>query len=238
MTPQERELVTELFDRLATLENTPRDPEAERGIMDGLQRAPNAVYALVQTALVQDEALKQADARIGDLEEKLGMKPAARPTGFLDGMREAFLGPRATPSSGPVPSGQAQAPPAAAAPWQQGPIAPGGSFLSTAATAAAGVIGGSLLLDGIRSMTGHGHGAFGLADPAWGAQRDLASPLDNSGGGDLAHKAGVDDIGRAAQDSSRDPAGTGAEAADPAYSDVGDFDDGGADFGSGGDDDA
>jgi hypothetical protein len=35
MTPQERELVTELFDRLATLENTPRDPEAERGIMDG-----------------------------------------------------------------------------------------------------------------------------------------------------------------------------------------------------------
>ena len=75
MTPQERELVTELFDRLATLENTPRDPEAERGIMDGLQRAPNAVYALVQTALVQDE-----DARIRDLEGKLGMKPRL---GFL-----------------------------------------------------------------------------------------------------------------------------------------------------------
>ena len=30
MTPQEQELVTELFDRLAELENDPRDPDAER----------------------------------------------------------------------------------------------------------------------------------------------------------------------------------------------------------------
>jgi uncharacterized protein len=163
MTPQERELVTELFDRLAALENTPRDPEAERGIMDGSSGRQMRPMRWSRPRLVQDE-----DARIHDLEGKLGMKPAARPTGFLDGMREAFLGPRATPSSGPVPSGQAQAPPAPAAPWQQGSIAPGGSFLSTAATAAAGVIGGSLLLDGIRSMTGHGHGAFGFADPAGG----------------------------------------------------------------------
>jgi len=34
MTPQERELVTELFDRLATLENNPRDPDAERTIVE------------------------------------------------------------------------------------------------------------------------------------------------------------------------------------------------------------
>ena len=54
MTPQERALVTELFDRLATLEKTPRDPEAERLIADGLSRAPNATYALVQTVLLQD----------------------------------------------------------------------------------------------------------------------------------------------------------------------------------------
>ena len=68
MTPEERELVTELFDRLATLENAPRDPDAERLIIDGLRRAPNATYALVQTTLVQDEALKRADARIRELE--------------------------------------------------------------------------------------------------------------------------------------------------------------------------
>ena len=57
MTPQEQELVEELFDRLAKLENSPRDPAAERVIADGLRRAPQATYALMQTALVQDEAL-------------------------------------------------------------------------------------------------------------------------------------------------------------------------------------
>ena len=68
MTPEERKLVTDLFDRLATLEDAQRDPEAERAVMDGLCQAPNAVYALVQTALVQDMALKRADARIRELE--------------------------------------------------------------------------------------------------------------------------------------------------------------------------
>src|SRR5882672_4050999 len=72
MTPAERQLVTELFDRLATLEDAPRDPDAERTIRDGLSQAPNAVYALVQTALVQDEALKRADMRIQELEAVAG----------------------------------------------------------------------------------------------------------------------------------------------------------------------
>ena len=61
MTPQERQLIDDLFDRLAKLESTPRDPEAMSAIMQGLRSAPNAVYALVQTALVQDEALKRAN---------------------------------------------------------------------------------------------------------------------------------------------------------------------------------
>jgi hypothetical protein len=42
MTPEERNLVTELFDRLATLEDAQRDPEAERLVKDGLRQAPNA----------------------------------------------------------------------------------------------------------------------------------------------------------------------------------------------------
>ena len=67
MTPQERQLVENLFDRLARLENAARDADAERTIEDGLRRAPNAIYPLVQTVLVQDEALKRADARIREL---------------------------------------------------------------------------------------------------------------------------------------------------------------------------
>ena len=123
------------------------------------------------------------------------------------------------------------------------PMAPGGSFLGTAASAAAGVIGGSLLLDGIRSMMGPGHGAFGIADPALGASRDLGSPW--GGGGDLARQAGIDDIGRDPHGGGDGGAGLGLlddtaadDAADPqgdqdagAFDGDGDF--GGSDFGGG-----
>src|ERR671922_263640 len=86
MTPEERNLVVQLFDRLTTLEDAQRDGEAERLIKDGLRQAPNAPYALVQTVLVQDEALKRADARIRELE---GAASDAEPrdTSFLGGMR-------------------------------------------------------------------------------------------------------------------------------------------------------
>src|SRR5215210_6945597 len=94
MTPQERKLIDELFDRLASLENNPRDRDAVRAINDGLQRAPNALYPLVQTALVQDEALKRADARIRELEEELELAPGepVKQPGFLDSMRDALVG--------------------------------------------------------------------------------------------------------------------------------------------------
>ena len=249
MTPQELALVTELFDRLATLESQPRDPDAERAIIEGLRRAPNATYALVQTALVQDEALKRADARIHALEAERGGEPADRPTGFLDGMRDALLGRRDTargsvPSVRPAPEppqeqSAANAPGAPA--WRQGPAAPGGSFLGTAASAAAGVIGGSLLLDGIRSMMGPGHGsAFGFADPAIGASREPGSPWDNSGGGDLARQAGTDDIGRDAHTGGGDSGSglfgdTASDDGADAQADQGltDIDDSGTDFGDG-----
>ena len=95
MTPQEQGLLEELFDRLARLENSPRDPEAERLIGGALLRAPHAVYALVQTALIQDEALKRANARIEELQAQLGGSERVRQQGsFLDSMREAVLGKR------------------------------------------------------------------------------------------------------------------------------------------------
>src|SRR5882724_8329684 len=68
MTPEERNLVSDLFGRLAAVENTPRDPDAERVIRDVLRQAHNALYALVQTTLLQDAALKHADERIRALE--------------------------------------------------------------------------------------------------------------------------------------------------------------------------
>ena len=101
MTPQEQELVNELLDRLAKLEGSPRDPDAERLIADGLSRAPHAVYALVQTALVQDEALKRANARIEELQAQTAGESQQR-GGFLDSVRDEILGRR--DPRGSVPS--------------------------------------------------------------------------------------------------------------------------------------
>jgi len=91
MTPQERQLVDDLFDRLAKVENAPRDPDAIAAIQDGLRKAPGAVYALVQTVLVQDEALKRANARIQELEQGHADEQA-QSGGFLDSMRDAIFG--------------------------------------------------------------------------------------------------------------------------------------------------
>jgi hypothetical protein len=104
MTPQERQLIDDLFDRLTKLENAPRDAEAMSAIMQGLRNAPNAVYALVQTALVQDEALKRADMRIQELEAAAGQQNQSG--GFLDSMRDAIFGQNQSqgPSHGSVPN--------------------------------------------------------------------------------------------------------------------------------------
>jgi len=208
MTPEERKLVTDLFDRLAALEDAQRDPEAERAIQDGLRQAPNAVYPLVQTVLVQDEALKQADARIRELESELGIgQEPARQSGFLGNMRDALLGRQEPTRAGSVPSVRPPgapmgAPPAyrsEAQPMAQAPqsAGPGGSFLGTAAAAAAGAIGGSLLLGGISSMMGprsaEGMGGTGRAQAATG---EGTSPWGDASGSDLARRAGLDDTGR------------------------------------------
>ena len=93
MTPQERQLIDDLFDRLAKLESAKRDPEAMSAIMQGLRNAPNAVYALVQTTLVQDEALKRADMRIQELVAAAAQQNQSenQSGGFLDSMRGAIF---------------------------------------------------------------------------------------------------------------------------------------------------
>ncbi|MBV8754901.1 MAG: DUF2076 domain-containing protein [Hyphomicrobiales bacterium] len=237
MTPQERELIAKLFDRLAALENAPRDPDAERAIQEGLARAPHAVYALVQTVLVQDEALKAANAKIEELQGPSEDSQPEQPRGFLDTMRNSLFGREATPAQrGSVPSVRPgaspfanapgyrdqgyreQAPPPMGGPGYGGPAAPGfggpggpgfggyggapgggGSFLGTAAASAAGMIGGSLLLGGIRNMLGgHGHQAGPFASTfdhlSSGAVGGPSGGV--AGSGNLSRQAGLDDVGR------------------------------------------
>ena len=241
MTPQERQMVDDLFDRLARLETAPRDAAAERAIADGLARSPNAIYPLVQTVLVQDEALKRADARIRELTGEDAGEPASG--GFLDSMRDALTGrapttsvPRVRPNASTEPdprwnSGGALATTAAA----PSPGAPGGSFLGTAAASAAGMIGGALLLNSISSMFGHHGGGSAFAGVP---QTDSPWSKDASGS-DLARDAGLNDVGRSARNDTQ-PAGLFGDNDSGDESDFEDDDlesDSGGDFG-GGDDSA
>jgi hypothetical protein len=230
MTPQERQLIDDLFDRLSKLESAPRDPDAVAAIAQGLRGAPNAVYALVQTALVQDEALKRANSRIQELEAE-GAAGQNQSGGFLDSMREAVFGqnqPRGSvpnvrppePASRAVwNSGQVLQQGQHPGPYDQGPYAQpygapqapmggggGGSFLGTAAAAAAGVVGSSLLLGSIRSMMGGG-GRQAFADAGGlGNQSETQKPWGDQSSSELARDAGISDIGSSghrADDSSR-----------------------------------
>ncbi|MEA2934079.1 MAG: uncharacterized protein QOD74_725 [Variibacter sp.] len=212
MTPQERQLIDELFDRLATLERNPRDPEAVRAINEGLDRAPHGLYPLVQTVLVQDEALRRADERIRELESRLGMDSGARDReegSFLDNMRDSLFGGRRQ-SQGSVPlvrgglggwnsrQRQMQEEPMGG-PWRgaQPGGAGAGSFLGTAAAAAAGVVGGSLLANSLSGMFG-GEKGQGQAQAAQGQSGADSAPWGqgSDGGGDLSRQAGLEDIGQ------------------------------------------
>lgn len=241
MTPQEQQLVEELFDRLAQVENMPRDPEAERLIAQGVGRAPHALYALTQTALIQDEALKRANARIEELQSELdgAAEPGEQRGGFLDSMREAVLGPRAS-ARGSVPNVRPTAQPGDYRPQGQPPDYPpqmpagyaggppvggGGPFLGGAASTAAGVVGGALMLDAIRGMFGHHGGGYapsGLGNFA----RDRPSPWRDSAGSaadsQLARDAGIDDVADRVRDS-RDQQAL-ADADDDQDADQDDFD--------------
>jgi len=261
MTPQERQLVDDLFNRLSKLESAPRDPDAIAAINEGLRKAPNAVYALVQTVLLQDEALKRANARIQELEAQGGAEQQ-QSGGFLDSMRDAIFGqsqPRGSVPNVPPPeassrpvwnSGQAMQQSQGPGQYNQPPYgqpygtpqAPmgggGGSFLGTAAAAAAGVVGGSLLLNSIRSMMGGSHQGFGDAAALGGGVEDRRPWRDQSGG-DLARDAGINDIGSSggrADDSSRTGLFDSASKDDQASNDDDDDrDDTGLDSDDGGD---
>ncbi|SNS31063.1 hypothetical protein SAMN05216374_0759 [Tardiphaga sp. OK246] len=225
MTPQERQLVDDLFDRLSKVEGAPRDPDALDAIAQGQRRAPNAVYALVQTVLLQDEALKRAHERIQQLEGNGAPEQAAQ-GGFLDSMRDALFGQGQSPNQprGSVPSvrppepsrpawntgqvigqpqpqggygqgGYGQGPGPGQFGQQQPQAGGGGSFLGTAAAAAAGVVGGSLLLGSIRSMMGGSH-QQGFGDAANASEsKSPWSSGSDSSGGNLGNQAGVNDIG-------------------------------------------
>ncbi len=71
MTPEERQMITGLFDRMRSYGTPEKDREADTLINEAVRSTPDASYMLVQSVLVQEHALQEAGNRIKDLEEQV-----------------------------------------------------------------------------------------------------------------------------------------------------------------------
>jgi uncharacterized protein len=185
MTPQEQQLITELFARLKQTPAQAKDADADQLIRKGVMENPEAPYLLVQTVLIQDMALSQAQHRVAELEHQLAeakaassAQPSQPATSFLGGALShgsvSPAGPGGRASQPIAPASQPPTPPPAAAPGQSAanPASFGGTaaagmmssassgFLRAAATTALGVVGGQLLFQGIQSMFGQHAGSI------------------------------------------------------------------------------
>ena len=164
MTPQERQMIESLFERLARNAPAagPRDPEAEALIQQRMQTLPGAAYYMAQTLVVQERALQEAEARL------------AGQSGPGEG---SFLPRRAAPAYGQPYAGQ----PYGGQPQQ--PARGGvGSFLAGAGQMALGIGGGILVAEAATSLA---QGLFGPHDAfaADEGQQAYDQAQDDSGGG-------------------------------------------------------
>ncbi|XAH23514.1 DUF2076 family protein [Xylophilus sp. GW821-FHT01B05] len=171
MTPQEHQLLSDFLGRLAAVDKTAKDPEADALIYQRLAPLPDAPYLLVQRTLLLEQALEAAQRQIAQLQQNPPHADAGSPSflspgaapGFGRAPSQAYTPPpssyppeAAVPAAPPAPASWRDrlfgAPPAAAAP------AAAPSFLGQAASTAAGVAGGMFLFNGLENLLGrHGN---------------------------------------------------------------------------------
>lgn len=103
MTPEERQILSNLFRNLTLSQELPRDPAAEKFISRSLHQKRHAAYFLSQTVLLHEKSLEIANARIAELEaEILKLRAEAQSidrnikTGFLNDAGLVFEGKEST----------------------------------------------------------------------------------------------------------------------------------------------
>ena len=229
MTPQERDLITALLGRLKQQANQPKDPEADALIRQGVAQQPDAPYLLVQTVLIQDMALRNAENRIAELERQLaGQAAPPEPRSFLGSVPPAGPWTR-TMTPPPAPTAAPSWTQSAGAPAQGAPAlmpGAGSGFLRQAAATAAGIAGGALLFQGIESLFGPHYGSSFLGGVA--AQPSLSETVVNNYYGDQ----GAPDVTQADAGADQDPGLDNAADQDMGDADVADQDFANQDFGT------
>jgi len=143
VTLEERNILQAFLADLARAPNITKDPDADAMIQTAVQSNPNAVYLLVQHAILSDQALHAAQAQLA-----------------------AQTGPQSTSTFLPAqPQTQGQPLEQPLSPWagqggmpvQSSPFAQNsglGGFLRQAGTMAAGVAAGDFLFEGIENLFG------------------------------------------------------------------------------------
>src|ERR1700689_4166284 len=106
MSPEERQMLADLFERIRANAAGPRDPQADAFINDAVRQQPFAPYILAQTVLVQQQALEAAAHHVSELEAQTRASPPAQETSFLGSIgRSLFAGGGAPPPPPQRPSG-------------------------------------------------------------------------------------------------------------------------------------
>ncbi|KQV64544.1 DUF2076 domain-containing protein [Rhizobium sp. Root1220] len=205
MSPEERQLLTSLFERVGTASATPRDREAEALVDQSTREQPYAAYYLAQAVIVQEKGLEAASNRIRELEDHVRQMEAEQSErhqaeqggGFLSSIFGSSQAQQpAPPASGPWGNAPRQAPqqnPAydtntrpmpqqPAGPWNPQPAAPsaGGSFLQGALGTAAGVAGGMLLANSLSGIFGSHMSSLGLGSPLGGNNPLSSAPTEET----------------------------------------------------------
>ena len=171
MNTQDRAAIDGIFGRLQEVERqgTPRDAEAEAFIRSRIDAQPGSAYYLAQTVAVQDDALKSAQQKITELEQKLAAAPAAQAqtqsSSGSGGSLNSFFGRNAGNTAAAAPSPAAQAPEPPPPPARSGMLG-GGGFLAGAAQTAMGVAGGMMLGNMLGGLFGGHDKAAAAPTPA------------------------------------------------------------------------
>lgn len=195
MTPQEAQIIRDVFAKIRQMGPGANDPEAARAVEVELRANPAAALGLVQVVVGLERERDAYAAQIGDLTARIQELEARLPPsggglfGGPAGPGPWSGGPTPAPLGPPPPSGPwGQAP--SAGPWGGAPQAPqSGGFWGSALRTGAGVAGGLFAFEALRGLFGgHGGGfggpttASGLFDPGTTVVENV-NVFEGGGGG-------------------------------------------------------
>jgi hypothetical protein len=250
MSPEEKQVITGIFDRLRQAENMPRDAEAERFIADQIKAQPYAPYVMAQAIHMQEQALGSLQTQMQDMQQQIAQlqgqlaQSAQQPKGFLSGLFGGGAAPQPQPQQmhrpmGMPPAGaqhmnqpmgqpmMAPGQQAAGGPWSRGPQQGGMPFGGQQPGAAPGA-GGGFLKTAAAAAVGVAGGmlvASALSN-AFGGGSASASPATPPAG------SGLEPVNNAVPAPPERPADFGPSAQPASYEDPGqDWGGGGGDWG-------